>query len=195
MAGLHAAIDAARALLDEAPLDPKEVHAIEISMSEAAFHHGGWRAERPLTAVGAQMNVACAVAVTLLDGTALAAQFAPERIDADDVWRLIACTTARHEPAFDERYEDGYSTRLCIALSDGCERQAFVAHPRGGIVRPLTNDEVVDKFHVLTAALIDADRARAIERCVLDIRRLDDIGELQSLLAAPVHSHLKGADR
>ena len=105
-------------------------------MSEPAFHHGGWRAERPLAAVGAQMNLAYAVAVTLLDGTALAAQFAPERIDADDVWALIERTTLRHEPAFDERYEDGYNTRLEVMLRDGATRTSFVDQPRGGLLKP-----------------------------------------------------------
>jgi 2-methylcitrate dehydratase PrpD len=188
MAGLHAAIDAARAMLDEAPVDPARVQEIEISMSEAAFHHGGWRAERPLSAVGAQMNVAYAVAVTLLDGTALAAQFAPGRIDADDVWELIARTTARHEPAFDERYEDGYNTRLRVGFVDGSERETFTDHPRGGLVRPLSGAEVVDKFHELAATVIDAERADAIERAVLGLEGLDDGGELLSLLAAPVGS-------
>ncbi len=187
MAGLHAAIDAARQMLADAPLDPAKVDCIEISMSQAAFHHGGWRAKRPLTAVGAQMNVAYAVAVTLLDGTALAAQFAPERIDADDVWELIGRTTARHEPAFDQRYEDGYNTRLRVMLKDGSERESFVEHPRGGIVRPLTDAEVVEKFRALVAPLIDAARAAAIERAVLELEQLDDARDLIELLASPIH--------
>jgi len=187
MAGLHAAIDATRELLAQAPVDPGQVDAIEISMSEAAFHHGGWHAQRPLTAVGAQMNAAYAVAVTLLDGTALAAQFAPERIDADDVWELIERTTVRHEPGFDQRYEDGYNTRLRLLFTDGSERESFVDHPRGGIVRPLTNVDVVEKFRALVAPLIDAPRAAAIERTVLELERFDDARHLIGLLAPAVH--------
>jgi 2-methylcitrate dehydratase PrpD len=188
MAGLHAAIDAARAVLDEGPVDPARIDAIEISMSDAAFHHGGWRAERPLTAVGAQMNVAYAVAVTLLDGTALTAQFAPDRIDADDVWALIERTTPRHEPAFDQRYEDGYNTRLRVSLADGTTRGAFVERPRGGIGQPLTNADVVEKFRTLAATVIDAERAAAIERTVLGLDELDDARDLVSLLGAPVRA-------
>lgn len=186
MAGLHAAIDAVRKLLAEAPLDPDEVQAIEIFVSEPAFHHGGWRAERPLAAVGAQMNLAYAVAVTLLDGTALAAQFSPERIDADDVWTLIERTTTRHEPRFDERYEDGYNTRLKVTLGDGAERTAFVDHPLGGIQRPLTNAEVTEKFHTLADPLVGAERAREIENAVLSLESLDDIETLIDLLAGAV---------
>jgi 2-methylcitrate dehydratase PrpD len=185
MAGLHAAIDAARKLLAEGALEPHGVTAIEIFVSEPAFHHGGWRAARPLAAVGAQMNLAYAVAVTLLDGTALAAQFAPERIDAEDVWGLIDRTTTRHEPGFDERYEDGYNTRLEVTLRGGAKRTAFIDHPRGGIQQPLANAEVIKKFHTLTDPLVGAERAAEIEQAVLSLESLDGIETLVELLSAP----------
>lgn len=188
MAGLHAAIDAARELAAGAPLDAGSIESIAIYVSEPAFHHGGWRAERPLTAVGAQMSLAYAVAVTLLDGTALAAQFTPERIDADDVWELIERTSVHHEAAFDERYEDGYNTRLEVALDGGHKRIAFVAHPRGGALAPLSNADIVDKFRRLTGELMEPDRARALERALLEIEHLGDVAELRDLLAPPVAS-------
>ena len=186
MAGLHAAIDAARVLRERASIDVESVESIEIFVSEPAFHHGGWRAERPLTAVGAQMNLAYAVAVTLLDGTALAAQFSPARVDADDVWSLIERTSARHEAAFDERYEDGYNTRVEVADAAGERRTAFVEHPRGGLLAPLSNEDVVDKFRTLVRPLLDARRATAIEEAVLGLEELEDVSELSVLLAAPV---------
>jgi 2-methylcitrate dehydratase PrpD len=185
MAGLHAAIDAARAMLAERPLDAHRVEAIDIFVSEPAFHHGGWRAERPLAAVAAQMNLAYAVAVTLLDGTALAAQFAPERIEADDVWKLIERTTTRHEASFDERYEDGYNTRLHVTLVGGGTRSAFVDHPRGGIQSPLSDAEVVEKFRALTTPLLGSERTRAVEAAVLGLEDLRHIDDLAGLLAAP----------
>ena len=186
MAGLHAAIDAARAMLAEAPVDATSIEAIEISLSEPAFHHGGWRAQRPLAAVGAQMSVAFAVAVTLLDGTALAAQFSAQRIDADDVWELIERTTPRHEPRFDERLEDGYNTRLRVSLRDGTEREAFVAQPRGGLLAPLGDAEVVEKFHALCNGLVPPAHANRIADVVLRLDELDDARELEALLAIPV---------
>jgi 2-methylcitrate dehydratase PrpD len=184
MAGLHAAIDAARKLLAEGAVDPDEVTAIDIFVSEPVFHHGGWRAERPLEAVGAQMSLAYAVAVTLLDGTALAAQFAPERIDADDVWTLIERTTTRHDAVFDERYEDGYNTRLEVTFSGGARRTSFIDHPRGGIQQPLTNAEVIEKFHSLADPLVGARRAGEIEYGVLSLESLENVDGLIGLLAA-----------
>jgi len=187
MAGLHAAIDAARAILDEGPVDVHSIESITVSVSEPAFHHGGWRAERPLAATGAQMNLAYAVAVTLLDGTALAAQFAPQRIDSEDVWALIERTTLRHESAFDERLQDGYNTRLEVELRNEETRTSFVEQPRGGLLKPLTNDEVVDKFRMLTEPLIDSERARAIESMVLALEELTGLNTLVELLAPPVN--------
>src|SRR5271167_5034015 len=77
---LHAAIDAALKLraTGEAAID--EIARIDIVMSEAPYSHGGWQATRPLTTIGAQMNVAYAVAVALLDGSVLIDQFSQRRI-------------------------------------------------------------------------------------------------------------------
>ncbi len=186
MAGLHAAIDAAREILSRMALEAERIRTVEISVSAPAFHHGGWRAERPLTVVGAQMNLAYAVAVTLLDGTALAAQFAPDRIDADDVWGLIERTTVRHDARFDERREDGYNTRLRVVLDDGAALEGFVEHPRGGIRQPLSNAEIVEKFRTLTAPIVDAGRIAQIEAAVLGLAAVEDVAELAHLLAPPV---------
>jgi 2-methylcitrate dehydratase PrpD len=183
MAGLHASIDAARQLDDAGA---ERIGSIRIDVSEAAFHHGGWRAERPLTTVGAQMNLAYAVAVTLLDGTALIEQFTDARITADDVWDLIDRTTVRHDTAFDARHEDGYNARVTVTLADGAERIGFADHPRGGIAEPLSNEEVVEKFRTLAALAVDTERARAIEAAVLGLEQLHEPGVLTALLAPPV---------
>ena len=71
---LHAAIDAALELRPK--VDVSQIRRIDIDMAEAAYAHGGWKAERPLEVIGAQMNVAYAVAVALLDGDVLIDQFA-----------------------------------------------------------------------------------------------------------------------
>jgi aconitate decarboxylase len=186
MAGLHASIDAARALLAESPVNADRIRTITVSVANGAYKHGGWRAERPLTAVGAQMNLAYAVAVTLLDGTALAAQFAPRRLDADDVWALIERTTLRHEQAFDQRAQDGYNARLVVVMDDGTRREAFVDRPRGGLGRPLSNGDIVDKFRLLTPSLLEPERARSIESTVMALEELDDVSILVDLLAPPV---------
>ena len=85
---LHAAIDAALQLRAEDQVPADQIVRIDIDMPEAAYGHGGWQAVRPLEPIGAQMNVAYAVAVALLDGEVLIDQFSDKRMNSDDVWNL-----------------------------------------------------------------------------------------------------------
>ncbi|MEU3855269.1 MmgE/PrpD family protein [Streptomyces sp. NPDC029554] len=92
MGGLHPAIDAALTLAAEHTLSPDSIEQIRIDVPDAIYHHGWWVPERPLTTIGAQMNIGFAVAVALLDGHVRPEQINDERIDADDVWKLIGHT-------------------------------------------------------------------------------------------------------
>jgi 2-methylcitrate dehydratase PrpD len=186
MGGLHAAIDAVLQINAKRPLIPDEIERIDVDLAHAVFHHGGWTATRPLTPVGAQMNVAYAVAVTVLDKAASVQQFSPERINQDDVWSLIPGIVARNDPAFDEegRMSRG-KTRVRVLFRDGQQLEAMLLAGRG-IVPPLTNAEVVAKYRALTHDLLDPGRQRAIETFVLGLEKNADIGRLAQLLAQPV---------
>jgi aconitate decarboxylase len=184
---LHAAIDAALELRPK--VDVREIRLIEIDMAEAAYSHGGWKAERPLEVIGAQMNVAYAVAVALLDGDVLVEQFSQERINRDDVWDLIDCTMTRHERAYDNLpVDERLTTRVRVTLNDGSSHTAKVVHPRGTGDRILTNSEIHEKYAKLTDRVISAERQAAIEKAVLTIDTLDDVAQLTALLTPMVHS-------
>jgi len=86
MGGLHAAIDAARQLRNDIAV--QQISHIDITVGETVYKHGWWQPERPLTPIGAQMNIGYATAAALLDGNVLPEQFTPARLDADDIWRL-----------------------------------------------------------------------------------------------------------
>ena len=137
---LHAAIDAALRLRAEDNVPADRIERIDIDMPEAAYGHGGWQAVRPLEPIGAQMNVAYAVAVALLDGDVLIDQFSEKRINSDDVWNLIDRTETHHEKAYDRLPADErLTTRVRLTLKDGSTRDKVVAHPRGTGDRVLTN--------------------------------------------------------
>jgi 2-methylcitrate dehydratase PrpD len=178
MGGLHGAIDAARAL--RASVDPQHIRAIRLTVGTTVYKHGWWVPERPLTAIGAQMNIGYVTAAALLDGTVLPGQFTAARLDADDIWGLIE----RTEVDLDESL--GYRTDLAVTMDDGTAHHIRVDLPHGAPTDPVTNDELVAKFHALADPVAGADRARAIERAVLGLDRLDDVSELVDLLAAPV---------
>src|ERR1700685_3616870 len=186
---LHAAIDAAFELRPKA--DVSQIQRIDIYMSEAAYAHGGWKAERPLEVIGAQMNVAYVVAVALLDGDVLIDQFTKDRINSDDVWALIDKTLTHHEQAYDHLpIDEQLTTQVRLTFNDGTTRAAKVVHPRGTGDRSLTNAEIRDKYINLTPRGISVARQAAIEKAVLGIDTLDDVAQLATLLTPAVHSPL-----
>jgi aconitate decarboxylase len=186
---LHAAIDAALKLRSE--LSVSEIERIDIDMAEAAYSHGGWKAERPIEAIGAQMNVAYAVAVALLDGDVLIEQFSAKRINSDDVWNLIDRTQTHHESAYDQLpVDEKLTTQVRITLTDGSTHAATVAHPKGNGSNALTNPEIREKYRKLTNPVISPDRQASIEDAVLNLDTVDDIGQLTALLTPAVKSAL-----
>ena len=186
---LHAAVDAALELRPK--VDVSQIQRIDIDMGEAAYSHGGWQAERPLQVIGAQMNVAYAVAVALLDGDVLIDQFRQDRINRDDVWGLIDKTRTHHEKAYDNLpIDEQLTTQVRLTLTDGSTGTAKVVHPRGTGDRNLTNADIRDKYAKLTHRIIAAERQAAIEKAVLGIDTLDDVAQLAALLTPTVHSPL-----
>jgi aconitate decarboxylase len=187
MGALHAPLDAIFDIMSKGPLKSEEIDHIDIDMSHAAYHHGWWKLERPLTPIGAQMNVAYAVAVAIIDGAAMAKQFSPQRIEADDVWALIPKITAHHDPEFDRGGPSGRNTRVTVHLKDGTTLQQFIEISRT-VSAPLTNEQIVTKYRTLTHGLVEPERQAAIEELVLNLEKLRGTSELSRLLSAPVGS-------
>jgi 2-methylcitrate dehydratase PrpD len=189
MGGLHGAIDAARRLRTR--LDPHDISHIDITVGETIYKHGWWIPQRPLTPVGAQMNLGYATAAALLDGNVLPEQFTAARLDADDIWALIERTDVHPDesPARDD-LSRRFSTDLAVTTTDGTVHREFVAQPHGGPRDPVKDDELVAKFHALADRVTTPERAAAIADAVVNLDTLNDIKPLVELLAEPVQRAL-----
>jgi len=185
MGGLHGAIDAARRL--RSSVDPKRIAHIDITVGTTIYKHGWWAAERPLTPIGAQMHLGYATAAALLDGNVLPEQFTSTRLDAEDIWRLIERTDVHLDESRDRApITERYGTDLAVIMDDGEVHRLHVDQPHGAPTDPITNDELVAKFHALADRVTTRDRATAIEHAVTGIDDLADVNELIALLAGPV---------
>ncbi|MGO9383670.1 MAG: MmgE/PrpD family protein [Mycobacterium sp.] len=185
MGGLHGAIDAAREL--RSSVAPQDISKIDITVGETIYKHGWWPPDRPLTPIGAQMNIGYATAAALLDGNVLPDQFTPGRLDSDDIWSLIAATTVHLDESLAHAdLTEKFRTDVAVTTRDGAVHRARVAVPHGAPTDPVTNDELVAKFHALADRVTSRGRADAIERAALGLEQLDDVNDLIDLLAAPV---------
>lgn len=182
MAGTHATVDCVRKLQEDYPeqmLNTRNIKSIKIEMGEVAFHHGGWKAIRPLTATGAQMNSSYVGATQIIDGQVLAAQFRHDKLERDELWRLVdasECASAN--------MEFPYAQSITIEFEDGRRITGHVKNQRG-VDPALSNDEIVEKWRRLAREVIDEERMRNIEDMVLHMENCNDIAQLGELLNAP----------
>jgi 2-methylcitrate dehydratase PrpD len=185
MGGLHGAIDAARQL--RTTLDPGRIARIDITVGTTIYKHGWWVAERPLTAIGAQMHLGYATAAALLDGNVLPEQFTPQRLDAEDIWELIGATDVHLDQSLnDAPITERFRTDVAVTTADGTVHRARVDQPHGAPEDPVTNPELVDKFHALADRVTTRARAEAIEQTITRLDGLGDVADLVDLLADPV---------
>jgi aconitate decarboxylase len=183
MAGTHSTVDCIRPLQE---LNPEKMQKtgntkkIHIVMGEAAYKHGGWKAKRPLDTTGCQMSNAFVGATQLIHGYVLPAQFRSEMLNNDAVWKLVEVTECELSPHPDDPI--GKQT-VKIGFSDGQVLSHSVDAARG-VKPPLSNDEIVEKFRMLTTDVIAAGLAAAakIEKIVLELESLEDVSKLVELL-------------
>lgn len=192
MGGLHASIDAVLDLRNEQGIEPGNVESIEISVPKAIYHHGGWAISRPTSVVGAQMNLAYAASVAMLDGAAGIPQFSPDRIGRDDVWAMIERVRIERADCLDQT--QGEYTPLAAVVTVKTPRGRWrraIQSPRGTAARPLTNEEILTKARQLLDQCVDRARRLAIEQAVLGLPDRSEPRGLLDLLTAPVRNPLE----
>ena len=182
MAGTHPTVDCVRKLQELHPEAMKkvgEIKDIKIQLAEAAFHHGGWKTTRPLTATGAQMSNSYVAATQMVHGEVLAAQFRHDMLENDLVWKLVDMTHC-------ELIEGSDTPRgrqiVTVEFKDGTVLSQQMEAARG-MLPILTNDEILQKWQTLTKNIVDPDTVKQIEEFVLSLDGKDDISPLLELMS------------
>ncbi|WP_018255059.1 MmgE/PrpD family protein [Salinispora mooreana] len=181
----HPSIDAALALRATEGFDPGAIERIEVEVAESVFDHAVFPLDRPIESVAAQMSVCYTTAAALLDGAVSVEQFRRERLDQDDVWRLIDRMTVNRVSG------PASAGRVRLTTDDGQTHEQRTETPLGSVERPLSNGAVVDKYRDLTGPILDRQRQQAIEDLVLHLdERRDAPAALLALLAPTVRGAL-----
>lgn len=141
---LNPVVDAVLALRAQAEVPAERIVAIQVYGHPLLDE----RADRPHVTTGreAQVSAQHAVAVAWLDGAAGIAQFSDARVAAEDVLELRARVAVERE--------GGHSVDGCrveIRLTDGAVLDHVVVDARGSTGRPLSDDEISEKFRGLAA--------------------------------------------
>ena len=168
---------------------PEEIECVEIEIFDVAYHIIGGGEEGDKRQVcnkeEADHSLPYMVAVALLDGDVLPAQYAPERIAREDVQDLLRRVTIQPDEELSRRFPAEMPCRIHIRLKDGQTLSSEKRDYEGFYTRPLSWEQAVAKFERLAASATDAGRRSAL---VAMVARLEtaEIQELTALLAAPL---------
>jgi len=120
------------------------------------------------------------LAVALLDGNVMPAQFNPERIVKPDVQNLLKKVSVRPNHEYTEEYPKKMPAKIIVRLQDGRVIEHEVQDYPGLASHPFTWEDAVQKFDALVAGRVDKglsgeikDAARSVENIqVRDLMKL-----------------------
>lgn len=184
----QAAIEGLLELRDRHHLDAADIERIELEIFDVAWHIIGGGEEGDKTTVTtkeeADHSLNYLLAVALLDGQVLPAQYAPERIVAPDVQDLLRRVHVRPAEDLSARFPAEHACRLRVVLADGSEVAIAKHDYEGFTTRPMSWDRVVTKFHDLALGHVDKPIADEVVDAVSHLERIKarDLTDLLALV-------------
>src|SRR6202140_1244802 len=171
-------------LVRQNKLDPGKVVSIEANVIRIAYDFAGgglYGVDKVIrTKEQADHSLPYLLAVALLDGDVMPAQFAPDRIMRTDVQQLLKKVSVRPSYEFTEEYPKKMPARITVRLQDGKVIEHEVQDFPGLASHPFTWEDAVQKFDALVAGRVDKglsgeikDAARSVENIqVRDLMKL-----------------------
>ena len=179
----HQAIDAVQAILAQGPLDTSAIEAISLATYGYATRPIFRVDPNPPSRDVAGLSIRVSTAVALTQGTAWRHDFAAW--DEPETRRLRNLIDLRVDDEIEARYPELNGCRLRIALDDGTARESYIPNMKGEPEFRMTENEMRQKFHMLTRELLPPGRADEIYAVCTELESLRGISELTGLCAAP----------
>lgn len=181
----QASIEGLLELRERHAIDPAAVEAVELETFDVAYNiiGGGEEGEKHTvrTKEEADHSLPYLLAVALLDGQVLPAQYRPERIVRSDVQNLLQKVRVRPAPDLSGRFPKEMPCRLRVSLHGGEVLQTEKRDYHGFSTRPMDWEASRSKFMSLTSERMSSGQAAEIAEAV---RELDSLPsrELAELL-------------
>jgi len=179
-------VDAMLELRRREGLDAARVDRVEVEVFDVAFHiiGGGEEGSKKTvtTREEADHSLPYILAVALLDGQVMPAQYAPARLARADVQDVLRRVFVRSDPALSARFPAEMPCRLRVSLKDGRTVSTDASDYPGFVTRPMTWEEARAKFELLSENAAAGPHRSSIARTVADLD-LVPVAELTALLA------------
>src|ERR1700730_8863955 len=172
-------------LVRQNKLDPGKVVSIEADVTRITYDFAGgglYGVDKVVrTKEQADHNLPYLLAVALLDGDVMPAQFEPDRIMRADVQQLLKKVSVRPDQEFTDQYPAKMPAKISVRLQDGQVIEHEVQDFPGLASHPFTWECSVEKFDRLAAGRIDEGLSQEIKDAVRSLENIR-VADLMALL-------------
>ena len=167
-------------LVRQNKLDPGKVVSIEADVIRIAYDFAGgglYGVDKVIrTKEQADHSLPYLLAVALLDGDVMPAQFEPDRIMRADVQQLLKKVSVRPDQEFTDQYPAKMPAKITVRLQDGKVIEHEVQDFPGLASRPFTWEDSVEKFDRLVAGRVDEGTVPRDQGCRAFARKHSSCG-------------------
>ena len=172
-------------LVKQNKVDPTKVVSIEAEVTRITYDFAGgglYGVDKVVqTKEQADHNLPYLLAVAMLDGDVMPAQFEPDRIIRADVQQLLKKVSVRPDHVFTELYPAKMPAKVTVRLQDGSVIEHEVQDFPGMPSDPFTWEDAVEKFDRLVAGRADESVSREIKDAVRSLESIQ-VKDLMQLL-------------
>lgn len=182
----QAPVDGLLQLRDRVGFGPDDVEWVDVGLVSAGRPIVAEPREEklnPRNPVDAQFSLPYSIAVALARGKAFLEEFSPDAINDPAVRRLMPLVRTHQEDQLDAMYPGAWPARVTVGLRDGRRPEILLTDCRGDPSRPLSWDELVDKFDRLANPHSSQPARAEFVNAVTNLTERDDVGSLIGMLA------------
>jgi 2-methylcitrate dehydratase PrpD len=180
-------IDAVIQIMNNHGLNPQEVKEIDLGILRAGSSLIAEPLEEkyePKCIVDAQFSMPFGAAVAALYGKAGLKEFQMTHIRSDKVRAMMQKVRVHFDPSLEKTFPRQWAGTSRIVTSNGREYTAKVEYPKGDPENPLSQEDLIAKFHDLSGGIFDKSQRAMIVEQVRGLERIDDFSKWATLLSA-----------
>ena len=170
---IHSAIDGILEIRRRHSLKPSEVERVQIALYPAALDL--LEKVEPGDPYAAKFNIPFCVATALVYGQVGLSAFTTDRLEDPKIQEIIRRISLTRDAELGKVYPDRWPAVVEVTTRAGQTHAARIDYPKGDPKNPMSQEELLAKFHNLsTPALTEDQRKRTAEAC-LQLERFENL--------------------
>ena len=176
----HTPIQGTIKLMKNGNLRLEEVEAIHLRVTPTAPGQGlNYSPDSPLAA---RLSIPYCTSMAAAEGHISMEQFREDKVTDPKIREFMKRITVEPAPEFHQKYPGTLAARVDIRTKDGRQFQEEIIYPKGHPENPMTDEEIKDKFRLLSLNTLDRVQTEKIAEKVYDLEWVERTDELIQLL-------------